>query len=196
MIDILPYHESVCSFLKKQKNIWDYFSSLKYEEEQMAIYKQELLKNTYKFDVENDANIYDKIELCKSKLGLALNVHVYQSMYDKEMNASISYFGDEAHILLSGKLIGTLSDDELTAVLAHELSHVLLFKEKNGDFEIAERIITQLANGNSEFNEYYETARLYKLYTEIYCDRGSFIVLNTIDQPYHLWCELLQNLIT
>jgi len=46
---------------------------------------------------------------------------------------------------------------------------------------VADRIITSIANsGNSEM-AYYETARLFRLYTEIFCDQGAFTVLENTD---------------
>jgi hypothetical protein len=47
----------------------------------------------------------------------------------------------------------------------------------NGDLEVADRIITSIANHRDSETVYLETARLFKLYTEIYCDRGAYAVL-------------------
>jgi predicted GNAT superfamily acetyltransferase len=45
----------------------------------------------------------------------------------------------------------------------------------DGDFEIADRIITAIANNYASEPSYYETARLYRLYTEIFYDRGAYM---------------------
>jgi hypothetical protein len=47
----------------------------------------------------------------------------------------------------------------------------------NGELEIADRIITAIANNHHSEAAHYETARLYRLYTEIFCDRGAYSVL-------------------
>lgn len=47
----------------------------------------------------------------------------------------------------------------------------------DGDVEVADRIITAIANNYNSEASYYETARLFRLYTEIFCDRGAYTVL-------------------
>ena len=49
-----------------------------------------------------------------------------------------------------------------------------------GDLEVADRIITAIANNHNSEASYYETARLFKLYTEIFCDRGAYKVIEKI----------------
>ncbi|WP_431212801.1 M48 family metalloprotease [Puia sp. P3] len=99
-------------------------------------------------------------------------------LYDSpEMNASIVYLDQEAHIVFSGPIIGRLNDAELLAVIAHELSHVRLFRAFDGELEVADRIITAIANNYQSEPPWFETARLFKLYTEIYCDRGAYTVV-------------------
>ena len=43
--------------------------------------------------------------------------------------------------------------------------------------EVADRIITAIANNYNSEASYFETARLFRLYTEIFCDRGAYTVL-------------------
>lgn len=178
MLQALPYHLKVRDFFKSQTKTWDYFAKNETKEEQLRYFKTELLKNTYKFDTESEPELYQKIEWIKEKLELAnLPVTVYQAQYTDELNASIAYLQNEAHIVFSGQLIKLLDSDELTAVLAHELTHIKLFTVENGELEIADRVITAVANNISSEAVHIETARLFKLYTEIYCDRGSLLVL-------------------
>jgi hypothetical protein len=106
-----------------------------------------------------------------------LAVTVYQAGYTDELNASIIYLENEAHIVFSGRLTSLLDEKELLGVLAHELTHVKLYSMLNGELEIADRIITAIANNHHSEAAYYETARLYRLYTEIFCDRGAYTVL-------------------
>ena len=181
MLQSLPYHKKVKEYFKLQPKTWDYFAVAKNKEEQLQQFKTELLKNTYKFDVTADAFIYDKINIAKEKLGLqSLPVTVYQAQYTDELNASIVYLDGEAHIVFSGPVTKLLDDEELLAVLAHELTHVKLYSMLEGDLEVADRIITAIANNHNSEASYYETARLFKLYTEIFCDRGAYNVIEKI----------------
>jgi hypothetical protein len=96
-------------------------------------------------------------------------------------NAGVVFFENEAHIILSGTILKLLNDDELLVLFGHELAHILLFSVENGDFEITNRIINTIAtDGNSELF-YYETARLYQLYTELFCDLGALKVSGSLD---------------
>ena len=178
MPQALTYHKKVVDFFKKQPKTWDYFASAKTKNEQLSKFKLDLLKNSYKFSEETDKEIYEKVSLAKEKLGLGnLPVQVYQAQYDEEKNASIVFIEGEAHIVFSGRITQLLNDDELLAVIAHELTHVKLYTMLGGELEIADRIITAIANNYGAEAAHFETARIFRLYTEIFCDRGSFTVL-------------------
>jgi hypothetical protein len=177
MLNPLPYHQKVKEHFRQQTKTWDYFTVSKNKEEQLTQFKTELLKNTYKFDINTDQFIYDKINVAKEVLGLQqLPVTVYQAQYTDELNASIVYLNSEAHIVFSGPVIKLLDDEELLAVLAHELTHVKLYSMLNGELEVADRIITSIATNYNSEASYFETARLFRLYTEIFCDQGSYTV--------------------
>ncbi|MGB4776413.1 MAG: M48 family metalloprotease, partial [Daejeonella sp.] len=166
---------------KAHPKTWDYFATAKNKQSQLQQFKTELLKNTYKFDSAADSFIYDKISIAKEKLDLQnLTVTVYQAQYTDELNASIIYLEGEAHIVFSGAVTKLLNEEELLAVLAHELTHVKLYSMLDGNLEIADRIITSIANNHNSEASYYETARLFRLYTEIFCDRGAYSVLEKI----------------
>jgi hypothetical protein len=182
MLTPLPYHQKVKDHFKSQPKTWDYFAVAKNKETQLQQFKTELLKNTYKFDSETDAFLYDKVTIAKEKLGMQdLPVTIYQAQQTDELNASIVYMGNEANIVFSGAITRLMDDDELLAILAHELSHIKLYTLLGGDLEVADRIISAVANNYHSEASYYETARLFRLYTEIFCDRGAFTVLQNIN---------------
>jgi hypothetical protein len=139
-----------------------------------------LLKNTCQFRREADTALYEKIDLVREKLGLGdLTVTAYQAQNgnDPELNASIVYLHGEAHLVFSGPILERLNEAELLAVIAHELTHIRLYTLLDGDLEVADRIVTAIANNYTSDAPYYETARLFRLYTEIFCDRGACAVL-------------------
>jgi hypothetical protein len=178
MLQALPYHLKVRDHFAQQTKTWNFFAAVKTKEEQLAQYKTELLKNTYKFDSIADAAIYEKVNIAKTKLGLEqLPVTVYQAQYTDEMNASIVFLDNEAHIVFSGRITQLLDDNELLAILAHELTHIKLYSMLQGELETAERIIMAIAGNYNSEPAYFETARLYRLYTEIFCDRGAYTVV-------------------
>jgi Peptidase family M48 len=176
MLSALEYHQTTTHYFQKQSKVWQFFASHSHREEQLKDFKTDLLKNTYKFDETSDETLYQKVSFAKEKLNLTLPVVLYQAQHTEEMNATILYINGEAHIVFSGKLIQLLSEDELQAIIAHELSHVQLYTQLNGEVEVADRIITAIANHHGSTPAHYETARLFKLYTEIFCDRGAYLV--------------------
>ncbi len=170
------YHIQLRNNFKAQKKTWDWFSSVKVKDEQLQEFKTNLLKNTYRLDKETNLELYEKVELAKEKLGLTIDVTIYQAQNSTDNNAGISYLPNEAHIVLSGQIMKLLSGDELLSIIAHELSHVRLFTIENSDFEVTDRIISSIANDYRSEDVYIETARLFRLYMELYCDRGSLLV--------------------
>ena len=181
LLTALPYHIKIADYFKQQSKTWDFFSANQNKDAQLSELKTELLKNTYKFDETADAALYGKIKIAKEKLQLDIPVTIYQAQYTDELNASIVYVGNEAHIIFSGQIIKLLNEEELLAVIAHELTHVKLYSMKNGELEIADRIITSIANNYGSEAVHFETAKLFKLYTEIFCDRGAYLVTGKVE---------------
>jgi hypothetical protein len=176
MLSLLPYHHRTAQYFKNQRTVWEFFANHQHREEQLKEFKTDLLKNTYKFDQTTDASLYDKVKRASEKLELSIPVYLYQAQNAEEMNASIIYLNSEAHIVFSGRILELLNEDEQQAIIAHELSHVQLYTQLGGEAEVADRIVTAIANNTSSTPAHYETARLFKLYTEIFCDRGAYLV--------------------
>ena len=175
----LPYHVKIRDFFKGQPGIWSFYSATRQRDEQLTNFKTDLLKNTYQFHPESDPVLYEKIHIAREKLGLnALPVTAYQALTnDPELNASIVCLSGEAHMVLSGGVLQILDEKELLALAAHELAHVKLNALLEGELETADRIIMAIANSPDSSAAQYETARLFRLYTEIYCDREAYSVL-------------------
>ncbi|WP_430895042.1 MULTISPECIES: M48 family metalloprotease [unclassified Paraflavitalea] len=178
----IPYHVQVRDYFKEQEVSWEFFSKAQTQEEQLKEFKSALLKNTYLFTEEGEPMLFAQLGKAKSALELeALPVYIYQAPYTDEFNASIAYLEKEAHLVFSGPVLKLLSDQELLAVLAHELSHIKLYTMLEGELEVADRIVTAIANNRYSNNAHYETARLFKLFTEIFCDRGALLVTQNAD---------------
>jgi hypothetical protein len=176
MLSPLPYHVAATRFFSEQHGVWKFFADKTHKKEQLQEFKGDLLKNTYKFDYTTEAALYEKVVLAKQKLGLEFPVTIYQAQYSEDVNATIVYLDNEAHIVFSGKLLQMLSEMELLAILAHELSHVQLYNQIDGKLETTDRIINAIANHQGSTPAHYETARLFRLYTEVFCDRGAYVV--------------------
>lgn len=176
MLKPFDFHYQLRDHFKKQEKTWKWFSEVKVKNEQTEQFKADLLKNTYRLDPIAEAGIYTLLEDAKKKLGIIIPVTIYQSQYTQDSNAGIIFIENEAHLVLSGPIIRSLNEQELLALISHELSHVLLYTIDNGDFEITSRIINAIGNDYRSEDAFNETSRLYSLFTELYCDIGAFIV--------------------
>ena len=170
------YHTKVRDHFKSRKKTWNWFAAEDLKEKQIEEIKSSLLKNTYRLDPETHKNLYEiATEVCQ-KLAVDAEVTLYQEHNSVQLNAGISTIGKEAHIVLSGNLISLLTDDEMKALLAHELSHYLFNKLDNEEFENTQRIILALANDSRSEDNMVETARIFQLYLELFCDAGALVV--------------------
>lgn len=170
------YHKRLRNHLKERKKTWDWFKANNVKSTQAEAFKTALLKNTYRLDKETNQPLYDTVDLVCQVLGLDANVTLYQEHNSVQLNASISVIERDVHIVFSGSVINLLSPDEIKALLAHELSHYLFHKIEDYEFEITERIIITLGNDPDSNNAIIETARIFQLYVELFCDSGALKV--------------------
>jgi len=63
---------------------------------------------------------------------LQVPVTIYQTQNPEGMNASLAFTPGEAHIILRGLIISKFSANELRALLAHELGHMLFYTAWDG----------------------------------------------------------------
>lgn len=177
-INLTPfnYHKKLKDHFKSRKKTWEWFSENTNKEKQVTEFKTSLLKNSYRLNQESHQELYKIVdEICK-KLTINANVTLYQEHNSVQLNAGISIINNEAHIVFSGNIISLLSNDEMKALLAHELSHYLFYKIENEEYEITQRIILALANDQMSENSMIETARIFQLYMELFCDAGALQV--------------------
>ncbi|WP_161568437.1 M48 family metalloprotease [Flavobacterium cupreum] len=181
MIKPFPFHSDLRDYFKKQDKTWSWFSEEKIKAEQQEAFKTDLLKNSYRIDPDTEPKVYEILNVAKDKLGIIVPITIYQSQSMDENNAGVVFFENEAHIILSGTILKLLTEDELLVLFGHELSHIVLFSLENGDFEITNRIINTIASDSNSELFYYETARLYQLYTELFCDLGALKVSGSLE---------------
>jgi hypothetical protein len=181
MIKPFPFHSDLRNYFKKQTKTWSWFSEEKVKTEQQEAYKTDLLKNSYRLDPETEPKVYEILQIAKDRLGIIIPITIYQSQSIEGNNAGVIFFEKEAHIILSGTILKLLNDEELLVLFGHELSHILLFNMEEGDFEITNRIINTIASDHNSELFYYETARLYQLYTELFCDLGALKVSGSLE---------------
>ena len=176
-----PFQYQLRDYFKNQSKTWAWFLDKNVQKEQIESFKTDLLKNAYRIDPATETEWYLLLEKAKAKLNLSLPVTLYQSQQVDYNNGAIVHFENEAHLILSGSVLKLLNPDELLALFGHELSHIHLNSIENGDFEVTNRIINAIANDYKSELFYHETARIFQLFTELYCDLGALKVIENLE---------------
>ncbi|MCE9545001.1 MAG: M48 family metalloprotease [Planctomycetia bacterium] len=174
----LPYQEAIRDFLKAEEpEVWKWYASHKTQDAQADAVRFDLLKSTYRIDRDSQPALYTAAEDVAAQLSLDVPITIYQAQNPQGLNAALAFLPNEGHIIFQGPLATRLSEPELRALLAHELSHLLLWKSWGGEFLVADQILAALTHDRRAQMPHFASARLFGLYNEIFCDRGALFVV-------------------
>lgn len=183
----LPYQDALANYLRTEEpESWAWFGSAKSRENYAESLRLDLLKQTYRLDPVAYPELFNAVAVAKQKLGLDVPVTLYQSQSSRELNAILYFIPGEAHIVFQGDVLSLLSPMEMRGLLGHELAHYVLWSSEEGRFQLADRICSAMAHDPRGEPSQAESARLLRLYTEIYADRGA--LLATGDQAPVITC--------
>lgn len=176
-VPVPRYLRDLVDYLRtEEKELWDWFASERVRGEYAEAVRLDLLKSTYRLEREGHAELYALADKARTALGLDLPLTIYQVQVGTGMNASLAFLPGEAHLVLTGPVATTLTPDELVAVISHELAHYVLWVMEDGAFLVAEQILAALATHARAEPSHAESARLYRLFVELYADRGALFV--------------------
>jgi Peptidase family M48 len=171
----LPYHSRIVEYLKREEtDLWNWFSSNKVRQEHVDAVRLDLLKSTYRLEPATQPKLYELAQGVLDKLQLKIPITFYQATKTSGLNAALAYLPGEAHVILVGSILSTLLEPEIKAMLGHELAHFALFDGWNGELLVASEMLEALNNDAAAHSCYRETARLFRLYTEVLADRGAY----------------------
>jgi len=177
IVETLPYHRGVVGYLQTHEaELWKWFSSTAFLDEYAATTRLELLKSCYRFDHADHAELHALVDQVRDRLGISAHVTLYQSQNAVGMNASLCYVPREAHLVLEGPIRTTLSTEELRSIVAHELAHFLLWERQGGALLVADQMLSAMATHPRSEPSHFESARLFRLYLEVHCDRAALAV--------------------
>src|SRR5262249_52715711 len=152
---------------REEPDLWRWFSSNKVRQEHCDAVRLDLLKSTYRLEKASQPELYAHARDVSAKLALDVPLTFYQATKASELNAALAYLPSEAHIILVGPILNTLSEAEVKAMLGHELAHFALFDGWKGEILVASEILEALNNDTQAQSCHRETARLFRLYSEI-----------------------------
>jgi Zn-dependent protease with chaperone function len=167
MLSALSYHRSVLAVVRRvDERAW---AALHGGPE--ASLDDVLLRNAYRLEAEVHPSVFRAGQRAAQALGLDDAIDYYQ--VSGEPNASYLHQAGHAVILFQGALLDRLDEDELTAVIGHELAHRLLWEADDGAYLAVDRLLDAAAGDARTPSQYLETHRRWSLATELFADRGA-----------------------
>lgn len=177
------WHQQLLHYLQTERTaLWQWFSGVRYRAEAAAARRLELLKTAYRLDRTSAAVLYLQCDAILGRMHLDVPVTLYHAQqHATGLNASLPWLPGEAHIVFSGPVLETLTDEEVECVLAHELAHFELLSLQQGAYGIVDEILSATVSDPSVDVAHERTWRNFRLYTEVYCDRRALQVTENLD---------------
>jgi hypothetical protein len=173
----LPYHIAVRDFLKgSDADLWAWFAGQRRSPKFAEDVRFELLKSAYRIERDAQPALYGAAEQVAGQLGIAAPLTIYQAQNPRGLNAELAYVPGEVHLILHGPITAQLTPVEARGLFGHELSHYLLWEAWNGEMLVTSDILQALVTDEHAHPAHFATWRLFRLYTEIFCDRGALAV--------------------
>ncbi|MEI5673734.1 MULTISPECIES: M48 family metalloprotease [unclassified Nocardioides] len=171
-VPALPYHRAVADVLEREHPA-SVAALTAGAGPDGAELDQSLLRSTYRLEPEAHPEVHAAAAGAADALGVGVPVEVYAVEGAAAPNAELVFVPDRAILVLSGPVLELLDADELAAVAAHELAHHLLWTRDGGRYLAVARLLDAADSDARTPAEYLETARRYRLATELYADRAA-----------------------
>ncbi|WP_456787077.1 M48 family metalloprotease [Cellulomonas sp. P5_C5] len=168
----LAYHRDVATILERENPVA--FGSLR-PTTPTAELEQLLLRQTYRVDPVGHAEVHATVQRAADALGVALPIEIYVDERGQGVDAELVFVPDRAVLILTGGLLNLLDPEELCAVAGHELAHHVLWTAEDGRYLAASRLLDAAESDARTPSEYLETARRFRLATELVADRGGML---------------------
>jgi Peptidase family M48 len=175
LLEPLPYLQQVAAWLEQHEpELWRWVASAPAQSQYVEQLRVQLLKETYRLDAAAHPQLATACATAAERLGIQAPVTLYHGP-GPERNAGLWCLPDEAHVILTGEVLSLLDPLELQALLAHELAHHRLWHSGGRKIWHADRLLQAAANDPRATPGHVQTARRFRLYTELYADRGALL---------------------
>ncbi len=172
-VEAMAYHTDIVRHLQlREPELWTWFSSDPQRDSHNEAVRLDLLKATYRIERDSNPSLYSAADEVAGVLGLSAPITFYQAQNSTGLNMALPYIPGEIHIVLVGSVLSMLTEPETRGVLGHEMTHFALL-DRWRDYLIASQLLDAMANDIAAQPAHLASARLFKLYTEVYCDRGA-----------------------
>ena len=179
-LEPLAYHRAVVDHLRAHEpETWAWAEAPGTRDEQAAAVRAALLRETYRLEAAAHGDVHADCAAAMATLGLDAPVTLYQAG-DGPMNASLYFVPGEVHLLFHGPVLERLAREERVALLGHELAHYRLWSVEDGAFHTAVTILDHALAYPNAATAHVETARVFRLMTELYADRGAALAAGAV----------------
>lgn len=166
---------------REEKEVWQWFAEKEKTATDAEQVRLSLLRDTYRLDAEAHPEVFREIADACEALGIQAQVFAYQAQDSTAPNAAVCHLPGEAHVIFSGPILSLLSADELRGVIGHELAHHHLWQMDDGAFYLTDRILHSAASHPGAEPAHSQSARVWRLATELFADRGAFLAANSLE---------------
>ncbi|MEZ0446342.1 M48 family metalloprotease [Cellulomonas sp. ICMP 17802] len=172
----LPYHREVTALLERENPVA--IGALRPTTGPEL--GQLLLRQTYRVEATAHPEVHAAVQRAADALGVAVPVEIYVDEGGPGTTAELVFVPDRAVLVLGGGTLNLLDPAELCAVAGHELAHHVLWTAEGGRYLAAARLLDAAESDARTPSEYLETARRFRLATELYADRGAVLACGSL----------------
>lgn len=178
---IPSYLVDICKYLKSDKQgLWKRFVAAAARGKYMDAAGLSLLQFGRDVDPEKHVELYDSVQRVAAAFGVnSAKFRLYLTHNSRLINAPPVCIAGEIHLALNQEILKKNKLRETDAIFGYKLFHYLLYNIESQCYFITERILNALACAAAD-SSYYQSARLFALYTEIFCDRGAYLAVRDI----------------
>lgn len=176
-MQICPYLDEVAALVEAEyPEMWNELGSEDYQLEQANRVQLDLLRRTEALQGPYATRILDLGQQVAEQLDVATDpFFLHQPQGSQSTVPRLCFQASEVHLVVSPEELARLSDEQIRAVLAHEVTHYSLWTVENGRYRNAELLLAALA-ADSRYSTSLITERNYRRFAELVCDRGSLRV--------------------
>lgn len=175
------YLRTLAGLLREtEQELWSFFASATAADDLVEETERSLLRSAYRLDEDGHAELLAAATAAAARVGVTDPVTLYQEQDGGGggANAGVISLPGRAHVLFSGRMLELLDGPELTAVLGHELAHHVLWHRDGDDLWVVDRLVHASAADPAASPSHIETARLVRLHTEVFADRGALVAVD------------------
>lgn len=175
----LPYHRAVADIVARENPALLAVPSRSGHGSADAL-DQARLRTTCRLEAAAHPQLHAAVARAAEAIELTVPVETYADQDNEATYAELVFVHDRAVVLFSGRILELLDLDELCAVVGHELAHHTLWTDEGGRYLTTARLLTAAESDARTQPAYLETARRYRLATELYADRAALAAAGSL----------------